>query len=477
MSLGTKITIFAVVFVALGFASLTAVVLQLEYKHLTSEAREQALSHLKTFAKASRSVDWIRKQSSKRRIAHVVENIFRDPNVVYLVFQDLEGHLLYSSQTAPDVASLVHKTRIAPHEQKALEAAGFWARPSFIIGDEPVTELLRVVEGRGIARLGLREGKTQLAVSRFTKAAAIRLFAINGCAVLAALLAAMFFARSVDRPIRQARGKLLQILEGHGASETSGAHHADLSLLAREVEAIQGVVKTLEAKPTELVGTLSHEIRSPLQSILGYVGLIKQGQTGPVTKEMREYLEAVEESVTQFKSFTDGALDLVRLEQGHLQLDQKPFELEKLAKGAMRLFVPEARMSNIHLKARVANNIWVLGDSDRTYHALVNLLSNSMKFTPEGGQITIDSWVEDGKVRVRVSDTGIGMSPEDAKKAFGKFHQLNGHKRLRGGQGLGLGLSLVRSVLEAQNGKIWIESQEGKGTEVHFSLPHAKEKA
>jgi signal transduction histidine kinase len=470
MSLGIKIMVFVVLLVGVTLAALSGVVLQLEYEHLTNEAHQQAAGYLRSFAQTVDTVDWSKGRRPKRELARAAASAFNDPNVVYVALQDKNDGILFATQDAGDVATAIHRT-LTPGIRKYLKRTGFYTRPALQIGDEPVIELMAQTKGERVARLGLREEETRVAVNKFAEDALKRLILINSMAVVAAFLLAFFFARSVQNPLRAVRARLAETLGGDASGNGfSGTSKDELEHLQAEADAIQKLVRSLESKPSEVVGTLSHEFRSPLQAILGYTGLIKQGKAGAITKRAKEYLEAIEESAVRFKSFTDSALDLVRLEKGKLETARAPFDFTPLAKGAARLFAPDARFGEITLKTQMAHHLWALGDGDRTYQVLLNLISNACKFTPDGGKIDVTAKVEGPLIHVCVADSGAGIPAEDLERVFQKFYQSKG-QRLRGGKGVGLGLTLAKAVIEAQGGKIWIESELGNGTKVHFTLP------
>jgi len=244
--------------------------------------------------------------------------------------------------------------------------------------------------------------------------------------------------------------------------------------LTHEFAEIETLVTSLKRKFIELASTISHEFRSPLQAISGYADFLRKGCAGPVTPEQDKYLKIIGENAERFQGFINNVMDLVRLGGGGLQLAPAAFCAGDIISRACELFAKQAAENNIKLEADLSHKEqWVFGDSNRVYQILVNLISNSLKFVPPGGSISVGCQSKANVVEFYVADTGPGIPVEMQGRLFSEFYQVPGLEPARGYKGLGIGLALCKKLTEAQNGKIRLESAQGKGTAVFFTLPAA----
>ena len=233
---------------------------------------------------------------------------------------------------------------------------------------------------------------------------------------------------------------------------------------------------------TEFVSTVSHELRTPLTAIKGYVDLIVSGQTGPVSEIQQEFLNLVQFSTRRLSSLINDMLDVSRIESGRITMRQESVDYVPLVEQTIRMMQNEAEQKQITLSVRIFGPTAdgddgeetelppVIGDSDRITQVLVNLLSNGIKYTPTGGEVTLSVEYEGEFVTTCVSDTGIGISREDQSKLFQKFFRADNSTTREVG-GTGLGLAITQAVLEKLHGSIWVESAPQKGSRFFFTLP------
>ena len=223
----------------------------------------------------------------------------------------------------------------------------------------------------------------------------------------------------------------------------------------------------------EFVSTVSHELRTPLTSIKGYVDLIVDGEAGEINEIQREFLEIVQENSDRLVSLINDMLDISRIESGRIHLKVEPIEVSELVVGAAETFKTMADQSSVELVTSVAEDLpRAAGDRDRVGQVLMNLVSNAIKYSPGGGTATIAARSDGENVVVEVSDTGIGIKPEDQAGLFSKFYRVDS-SLTRDIGGTGLGLSICKSIVELLGGKIWAESEFGQGSTFGFSLPMA----
>jgi signal transduction histidine kinase/putative methionine-R-sulfoxide reductase with GAF domain len=241
--------------------------------------------------------------------------------------------------------------------------------------------------------------------------------------------------------------------------------------LFREIEEKSRQIEAANRHKSEFLANMSHELRTPLNAIIGFSEVLGERMFGELNEKQAEYTEDILSSGRHLLSLINEILDLSKVEAGRMELEVTMFDLP-LAIDNARTFVRErAAKHGINLDVTVDERLGdFVGDERKIKQILLNLLSNAVKFTPEGERIGINARQADGSVEISVSDTGIGISPEDQAKIFEEFRQVGGdyaHKR----EGTGLGLTLAKKFVELHGGRIWVESQVGKGSTFSFTLP------
>ena len=229
-------------------------------------------------------------------------------------------------------------------------------------------------------------------------------------------------------------------------------------------------LKELDRLKSEFVSVVSHDLRSPLTSILGYVELLERA--GPLTDEQDNFVERVKQSVHNITALINDLLDLGRLEAG-IDMTMALCDPNELLHEIMEEVEPAIVAKGLNLQLRLANEVvHVLGDQRRLHQALSNLVNNAVKYTPAGGAVRVESSLQDEQVIIRVSDTGIGISQAEQPYIFDKFfrsEQVTGSH-----EGTGLGLSIVKSVVERHQGRVYAMSELGEGTTFSVILPVVK---
>jgi signal transduction histidine kinase len=241
--------------------------------------------------------------------------------------------------------------------------------------------------------------------------------------------------------------------------------------LFREIEDKSCQIEAANRHKSEFLANMSHELRTPLNAIIGFSEVLGERMFGELNEKQAEYTDDILSSGRHLLSLINEILDLSKVEAGRMELELATFDLP-LAIDNARTFVRErATKHGINLDVTVDERLGdFVGDERKIKQILLNLLSNAVKFTPEGGRIGINARQADGSVEISVSDTGIGISPEDQAKIFEEFRQVGGdyaHKK----EGTGLGLTLAKKFVELHGGRIWVESEVGKGSTFSFTLP------
>ena len=217
---------------------------------------------------------------------------------------------------------------------------------------------------------------------------------------------------------------------------------------------------------------MSHELRTPLNAIIGFSEVLAERMFGEVNEKQAEYLQDILSSGRHLLSLINDILDLSKVEAGRLELELGRFHLPTALDNALTLVRERATRHGITLTQhgrpeRVGD---IVADERKVKQILLNLLSNAVKFTPEGGRVGLTATAADGVITIAVSDTGIGIAPEDQAAIFEEFRQV-GREDARKQEGTGLGLTLAKKFVELHGGRIWVQSQVGQGSTFSFTLP------
>lgn len=224
---------------------------------------------------------------------------------------------------------------------------------------------------------------------------------------------------------------------------------------------------------SEFLANMSHELRTPLNAIIGFAEIIKGEMFGPVGQaQYVEYANDIYDSGSLLLSLINDILDMSKIESGKRELAETNMDVDATVHSVVRLVAARAKMSKQHLTARVGRDMPDLRGEERAIkQVLTNLLTNAIKFTPEGGTVTLEAYVDDkGRIVIRVTDTGIGIAPEDIPVALAPFGQIESALS-RTHQGTGLGLPLTKALVELHDGIFDLQSKVGLGTSVTLTFP------
>ena len=276
------------------------------------------------------------------------------------------------------------------------------------------------------------------------------------------------------RQFTQADLRLAMALADRAALAIENARlYAQERRLRQELEDLNQKVQEANRLKTEFVTVVTHELRSPLTSIAGYLDLLleEEGREGAETREA--YLQIVKRNADRLLELINDLLDIARLEAGKLALKRLPLDLEGLIREVSGALRPQIEGKEQHLHLDLAASLPVVtGDPERLTQILLNLVTNAHKYTPQGGRITVATRAERAGVCIAVQDTGIGLSSEEQQQLFTKFFRAQ-HPLAREAVGTGLGLAIARALVELHGGTLTVVSAPGQGATFKVTLPAA----
>jgi two-component system phosphate regulon sensor histidine kinase PhoR len=281
---------------------------------------------------------------------------------------------------------------------------------------------------------------------------------------LAALLNGAL-AMDEPRTATVAFGRDGRVLEASAQAFSGGGERLGLMVLRDVTE-----LRRLERVRREFVANVSHELRTPLASIRAVVETLENGAADdPVVA--REFFSRIIGEVDHLVGLVDELLDLARLESGRTVLTVEVCDPVDMLKRVAERLRPQVERAGLVIRVEAATDlpqVWV--DRSRIEQVLINLIHNAVKFTPEGGEIVVDTGVTEGMLQVSVRDTGVGISAEELPRVFERFYKTDAARRSAGS---GLGLAIARHIVQGHGGTIWAESTPGRGATFSFTLPLA----
>ena len=296
-------------------------------------------------------------------------------------------------------------------------------------------------------------------------------------AIALALLLGLVLSSSVIGPIQRIDTRLAAIASGDFSGHVNVSNRDELGALATnvnrmsdELDRLYKELETASAHKSEFLASMSHELRTPLNAIIGFSQVLRERMFGELNAKQEEYLDDILSSAYHLLSLINDVLDLSKVEAGQTQLEIAPFSLRDALESGVVMVRERASVESVRVELSADHEIDpVEGDERRIRQVVFNLLSNAVKFTPAGGHVDVIAARHNGEVRVAVSDTGPGVSPEDRERIFEEFQQTEVGVGL--GDGTGLGLAVAKKFVELHGGRIWVERNAGSGSTFVFTLP------
>src|SRR5499427_2079488 len=283
---------------------------------------------------------------------------------------------------------------------------------------------------------------------------------------------------SLIGPVQRMDARLKEITSGDFSGRVEipnrdelGALAGNLNRMSEELGRLYQQIEAASRHKSEFLANMSHELRTPLNAIIGFSEVLLERMFGELNAKQEEYLNDVLTSGRHLLSLINDILDLSKVEAGRMELQATAFDVPATLDGCLTLVRERATRHGIGLTLDVEETLGPLvADERKIRQVVLNLLSNAVKFTLEGGRITLHAARADYAVLISVTDTGIGIAPDEQEAVFEEFRQV-GADHAKKSEGTGLGLALARKFVELHGGRIWVASELGKGSTFTFTIP------
>ena len=300
---------------------------------------------------------------------------------------------------------------------------------------------------------------------------------VAAAAIVLGLLLGFVLSWSLIGPLQRIDSRLAAIASGDFSGHVDVTNRDELGALGTNVnrmnDELRRLYKELETTSqhkSEFLANMSHELRTPLNAIIGFSQVLRERMFGEVNAKQEDYLDDILSSGNHLLSLINDVLDLSKVEAGQVELEVAPFSLRDALERGVVMVRERATKDGVLVALAADPDVDVVeGDERRIKQVIFNLLSNAVKFTPTGGAVDVSAAQVNGEVRVSVADTGPGLAPEDHERIFDEFQQTEAGVELR--EGTGLGLALSKRLVELHGGRIWVDSELGKGSTFVFTLP------
>jgi two-component system sensor histidine kinase GlrK len=294
---------------------------------------------------------------------------------------------------------------------------------------------------------------------------------MGGGFILAGIIISILITRSITHPLSFIRKKTRQVARGDFEGNLDLSSPPEIEDLAQDFNLMCNKLKEMDKLKSDFFSLMAHELRTPLTSIKEGTNLLLEGIGEEFKEKRKTVLTIIAEESNRLIDLVNSLLDLSKMEAGMMPLNLEMADIKPLINRVVSGMEPLAMAKNVSLKVDIPQHLpYVKMDGERILQALRNLIGNAVKFTPEGGYITISARPVEKGVNVSVADTGPGIPEEDLNAIFDKFKQaaIAGYDKIKG---TGLGLAIVKHIINAHGGKVWVESEIGHGSTFIFLLP------
>jgi signal transduction histidine kinase len=295
-------------------------------------------------------------------------------------------------------------------------------------------------------------------------------------ALLLGLLLSLILGQWISTPLHHMAEGAHKMAEGkYDPINPSGP--SETRQLAESLNEMAHRVQTSQQSQRDFIANISHELKTPLTSIQGFAQAILDG-AAQTPEALQQAAGVIFNEAGRMHRLVMDLLVLARLEGGTADLQKAPVDLALLLNNVVDKFKLQAEQAQVKLVLQLGPLPVITGDGDRLAQVFTNLVDNAIKFTLAAGQVTVSAGMADANVLIQIKDSGIGIAPQDQKRIFERFYQVDKSRKGGSGRGVGLGLAIARQIVSAHNGRIWVDSVPGHGSTFSISLPviHSEER-
>ncbi|MGB2874116.1 MAG: HAMP domain-containing sensor histidine kinase [Gaiellaceae bacterium] len=302
------------------------------------------------------------------------------------------------------------------------------------------------------------------------------LIGAGAASLLLALALGVLLSDSLLVPLRKTQRRLAAIAAGEFSGHVEvpnrdeiGALAADVNRMSDELQRLYRELETASRHKSDFLATMSHELRTPLNAIIGFSEVLHEQMFGELNERQLTYVGDVLEAGEHLLSLINDVLDLAKIEAGRMELELSEVAIPEVLRSAVSMHSERASHGGVELSLTTEpQEITISADGRRVRQIVFNLLSNAVKFTPAEGRVDVSARLDESQVEIAVADTGPGIAPEELETIFEEFEQSRDGKKV---EGTGLGLPLSRKLVELHGGRLWVESEFGRGSTFRFTLP------
>jgi len=286
-----------------------------------------------------------------------------------------------------------------------------------------------------------------------------------------------FVSQSISKPIKQLYNATLELEKGNYDFRVDIKTNDEIEELAHAFNLTSEALAKMEQErieidnaKTEFLSITSHELRSPMTPMKAQLQMLQEGYFGKLSKKQKESLSVIIRNAERLDNIIADFLEISRIEAARLKFDFRETDVKELVKDTIAFMQGFAKEKNVSLIDKVKNLPLIKADPDRISQVLRNLINNAIKFSDENNKIEVSAELKNDFILFGVKDYGRGISPDNQVRVFEPFYQVESSTRRKHG-GTGLGLTICRGIVESQKGKIWVESEPGRGCKFNFTVP------
>lgn len=470
MKIKLKFGLFSISIIVLSVALISGFIIFKEKRTLTKNM-EQHRSHVfESLRTLSKEAFLLHDEILFLNYANSIKKTNKEISYVFFSYLEDVDRVLYSTKRKVPLTELI---RGMPYIKSKHDREISTKYKSDLFGNIFEISSLLSVRGSplGVLRLGFSQDILSRKLYIAFKAMLYKILIGALIAISIGIIFSLIFSSSLLKPIYNLSDGAKELGRGNLEKRIDIISKDELGELSEAFNIMAEKLQELDKLKDDFVNSVSHELRSPLSAIEGYIDLLQYGMTNPFPKAKQEKaLRIMKNSTNRLSDFITNILDVAKIKAGKMYGNMTVFDVRGVAKEIEELFEPKAKEQGIELKAEFDDDLQnIYADVDKIKQVFTNLISNALKFTKEGGQInTFCRKYTENFIKCGVSDTGEGMGKEETEKVFGKFYQVKREEQVKG---TGLGLAIVKGIVEMHKGKIWVESEKDKGTTFFFTLP------